>query len=327
MSAHLSPKENLLRVLRRTDPEYVPVRRMNGLIPGMVRLHLNGDLIFHEEVDRWGVRFAGGGPPGAEWEPRVQAYAVGHPLSDLSILERYPFPNPDEPGLCAGMFDAVDRANNLVFVEIGVLPFTRAHFLLGMEALFMAMADQPETVGRLLHLIADYQIAVIHRVAAQGVDGIRGEDDYGSQNSLMISPSMWRRLVKPELARIVGAAKGAGLLFCMHSCGHIMQIVPDLIAIGVDILDPIQQQANDQAELKRLYGDRLCFKDGLSTQGALTQGTPAEVAADVRERIRVLAPGGGYILGPDNSIAIPEANYRAYLAAGQRFGRYPIRID
>ena len=95
----------------------------------------------------------------------------------------------------------------------------------------------------------------------------------------------------------------------------------------MDILDPIQQQANDQAELKRLYGARLCFKDGLSTQGALTQGTPAEVAADVRERIRLLAPGGGYILGPDNSIAIPEANYRAYLAAGERYGRYPIRLD
>ncbi len=70
MQAGLSPKENLLRVIRRADPAYVPVRRLNGLIPGMIRLHLNGNLILHDSVDRWGVRFAGGGPAGAEWEPR-----------------------------------------------------------------------------------------------------------------------------------------------------------------------------------------------------------------------------------------------------------------
>ncbi len=246
-------------------------------------------------------------------------------LSD-EVLDRYPWPDPRDPELVQGILDGVDHANNLVMAEIGVLPFTRAHFLTGMEALLVAMADQPQAVGRLLHIIADYHIAVIHRVAALGVEAIRGEDDYGSQTALMTSPAMWRRLIKPELARIVAAAKAEGLLFFMHSCGRIMQIVPDLIEMGVDVLDPIQQQANDQAELKRLYGDRLSFKDGLSTQGALTQGTPDEVEADVRERIRLLAPGGGYILGPDNAIAIPEANYQAYLAAGERYGRYPLQF-
>ena len=199
-------------------------------------------------------------------------WGIRSPSSLEQALERHAFPRPDDPGLFAGIFDGVDVANNLVVIEIGVLPFTRAHFLVGMEALFVAMAERPEVVGRLLHIIADYQIAVIRRAAALGAEGIRGEDDYGSQTALMISPGMWRRLIKPELARIVRAAKEEGLLFIMHSCGRIMEIVPDLVELGVDVLDPIQQQANDQGELKRLYGHRLSFKDGLSTQGALSSG-------------------------------------------------------
>ena len=112
--------------------------------------------------------------------------------------------------------------------------------------------------------------------------------------------------------------------FWLHSCGHVMEIIPDLIEIGVDILDPVQVRANDQATAKRLYGDKICFMGGIDTQHLLTEGTPEEIAAEVRERIRMLAPGGGYILAPDTLIPVPEANYRAYLEAGERYGRYPL---
>jgi uroporphyrinogen decarboxylase len=141
-----------------------------------------------------------------------------------------------------------------------------------------------------------------------------------------MSPAMWRKLIKPQLARIVAAVREQDAFFFLHSCGHIMEIVPDLVEIGVDVLDPIQAGANDHATLKRLYGDKLSFMYGVNSQGALTQGTPEEVEADVRECIRILAPGGGYVLGPDNSVPMSEANYRAYLWAGEHYGRYPLAV-
>jgi uroporphyrinogen decarboxylase len=325
MPAHLSPKENLLRALRRDDPEYVPVRRMDGRIPGMLRLHYRDSMLYHAGVDRWGVRWEGGLPAGFEWEPRIQAYAVGHPLADLSALAFFKFPDPDEPDMFGAMFDGIDRDANLVLAEVPYLLFERAYLLMGMEAFFVTAAqEQRPAVAQLLHRIADYQIALVRRLIACGADAIRATDDYGGQNSALMSPRMWRHLIKPELSRIVGAVKEAGAMFFLHSCGRIMELVPDFIEIGVDVLDPIQAGANDHRQLKRLYGDKLTFMYGVDSQGALSQGKPEEVEADVRECIRVLAPGGGYVLGPDNSIAIPEANYRAYLAAGERYGRYPL---
>ena len=329
---YLTPKENLLRALRREEPEYVPVRRMDGRIPGMTRLHYRNSMLYEAGVDRWGVRWEGGQPSGFEWEPRIQAYAVGHPLTDKSpgtweaALDSYAWPDPNEPDMFGNMFDGLDHAANLVLAEIPYLLFERAYLLMGMEAFLVATAEQPDTVARLLHRIADYQIALVRRLIAHGAAAIRATDDYGAQNNLLMSPRTWRRLIKPELARIVAAVKEAGGMFFLHSCGHIMEIVPDLIEIGVDVLDPIQAGSNDHTQLKRLYGDKLSFMYGVNSQGALSQGTPAEVEADVRQCIRTLAPGGGYVLGPDNSIVIPEANYRAYLEAGERYGCYPLQF-
>jgi uroporphyrinogen decarboxylase len=322
----LAPKDNLMRAIQRNDPEYVPVRRMDGQIPGMVRLHYANSMLYRAGTDRWGVRWEGGLSAGAEWEPRIQAYAVGHPLADLSALPRYRFPDPQEPGMFGNMFEGVNRAEHLVMAEVPYLLFERAYLLMGMETFFVAAAEQPGSVAVLLRRIADYQIALIRRLASHKVDAIRATDDYGGQKSLLMSPAMWRALIKPELARIIVATKDAGLLFFLHSCGHIMELVADLIEIGVDILDPIQAAANDHARLKELYGDRLTFMYGVNSQGALSQGTPSEVDANVRECMRVLAQGGGYILGPDNAVTIPEANYQAYLAAGERYGRYPIQL-
>jgi uroporphyrinogen decarboxylase len=322
----LSPKDTLLRALRRTAPEYVPVRRMDGRIPGMVRLHYRDSMLYGPGVDRWGVRWEGGLPAGAEWEPRIQAYAVEHPLADLSAMPGYAWPDPEEPGMFGAMFEGLDHEANLILAEVPYLLFERAYLLMGMEAFFVAAVGQPDLVTQLLRGIADYQITLIRRLIAHGAKAVRATDDYGGQSGLLMSPQMWRKLIKPELARIVQATREAGAMFFLHSCGHITELVGDFIEVGVEVLDPIQAGANDHVRLKERYGDRISFMYGVNSQGALSQGTPEEVEADIRQCLRVLAPGGGYVLGPDNSIAIPEANYRAYLAAGERYGQYPLQL-
>jgi uroporphyrinogen decarboxylase len=232
------------------------------------------------------------------------------------------FPDPDEPSIMDGLLDGVDRAQVLVAGELMFPVQDRAHTLMGMDSFLLALVDQPQQMHVLLGRIADYQIGIVRRYLSMGVDIIRGLDDYGTQRSLLLGPRLWRTFIKPELARIVKAAKDGGALFWLHSCGRVMEILSDLVEIGVDILDPVQVMANDQAEAKRLYGDRLCLMGGMDTQRILTLGTPEEVEAEVKARIELLAPGGGFILAPDTLITMPEANYRAYLAAGERFGRY-----
>ena len=322
----ISEKENLLRAIQRTSPHHVPVRRMDGVIPGMIKVYYRGSRMTQAGTDIWGVRWEGGTPAGQEWEPMVQPYAVGHPLTDLSKVEEYPFPGPDDPGLMAGLLSGIDRKQIVLAGELPLLLFERAHALAGMEDLMVAMAENPEVVQTLLRRIADFDIGILKQYIELGVEAVRCQDDYGGQASLLMSPRMWRKLIKPELARIYKVAKEAGLIAFHHSCGNVMEIVPDLIEIGVDVLDSVQPNTNDRAKLKELYGNRLSFMGGMDTHYALSQGTAEEIEEEVKRSLRLLGDGGGYILGPDNLIPIPERCYRAYLAAGECYGRYPLQV-
>jgi uroporphyrinogen decarboxylase len=322
ITGSLSAKENLWRAINHNQPEYVPIRRLDGSIPGMVRLIYKDSRALLQGVDRWGVVWAGGIAATSERETEIQGYPVNHPLADLSKLDDYPFPDPDEAGIMDGLMEGWDKETTLIVGEICFPVQDRAHLLMGLENFCIALIDQPELVRRLLQCITDYQIGIIQRYLGMGAAIIRALDDYGGQASLLLGPKQWRRFIKPELARIIATAKQGGALFWLHSCGRIMEIVPDLVEIGVDILDPVQVRANNQAEVKRLYGDKICLMGGIDTQQLLTLGTPDEISEGVRAATEVLAPGGGFILAPDTLIPVSEANYQAYLEAGERYGRY-----
>jgi uroporphyrinogen decarboxylase len=323
----LTARENLLRAITHNNPEYIPVRRLDGSIPGMTRVIYKDSRALLQGTDRWGVTWAGGVAAASDFEPEIQGYPVNHPLKDLSKLDDYRFPDPDEAGILDGLMDTVDRKSVLVVGEICFPVQDRAHTLMGLDDFCIALIEQPERVRDLLRRIADYQIGIVRRYLDSGADVIRALDDYGGQQSLLLGPKFWRRFIKPELARIIATAKQGGAFFWLHSCGHIMEIVSDLIDIGVDVIDPIQVRANNQAEVKRLYGDKVCIMGGIDTQQLLTLGTPEEIRAEVKTKINLLGPGGGFILAPDTLVPVPEANYRAYLEAAETYGRYPINLD
>lgn len=216
-------------------------------------------------------------------------------------------------GLCAGIFEMSQR-------------------LRGMENALMDTALYPEFTDALAGRIADVKIAFWDMVLDQlgdVVDVVFEADDYGSQESQLIAPAHFRRLYKPHLARIMQAiharAPNAKILF--HSCGSVRDIIPDLIEVGIDILNPVHVRANgmEPTALKRDFGADICFwGGGVDTQGILPTGTPQQVADDVRRNLDALAPGGGYVFNTIHNIQseVPPTNIMAMYDALEQFGTY-----
>jgi uroporphyrinogen decarboxylase len=140
---------------------------------------------------------------------------------------------------------------------------------------------------------------------------------------------MWREFIKPRYARLVGAFKEQkpDLKIAYHCDGYFEPIIPELIEIGLDALNPVQPLAMDPAEIKRKYGDRLSFWGTVDTQRTFPFGSPKEVEEEVRERLRTVAPGGGLILCSSHRVQpdVPLENIRAFYRAAQEYGAYPMR--
>jgi len=154
-------------------------------------------------------------------------------------------------------------------------------------------------------------------------------DDLGHQDRTCVRPELYRRLIKPRHARLMEAIKSRTKAPVMwHTCGSVYDLLDDLIEMGVDALNPVQTNAAkmEPERLKGEYGDRLSFWGGIDAIGVLPFGTPEDVAEEVRRKMRVFAPGGGFILNTIHNIqpVVPVENIIALFDAAHKFGQYPI---
>jgi uroporphyrinogen decarboxylase len=130
-------------------------------------------------------------------------------------------------------------------------------------------------------------------------------DDYGDQRGIGIGPERWRTFIKPRLARLYERIHGAGKKTFHHTCGNVFDIIPDLIEIGLDVLQSVQPETMPVYEIKRLYGKDICLWGGLGTQRLLPFGTPQEIRKEARRLKRELGRNGGYIFSSAKPI-LPE---------------------
>ncbi len=311
----MTRRENIIRAITRNGPEWIPYRYDGSLTllkPAVTVRPVEGGR------DDWGANWL-------RTNEREGSYPDSTPIALIDGVDELRAPVTDFTTVTGGLRKQVSglaREDTLVLAYNELTLFERAELILGTEAFLMATALNPEATGRLLDVIAGYQEKLTESLMKSGVSGVRFTDDWGTQSALFISPGQWRRLIKPRLGRLYAIVKGHGGFVFQHSCGHIEEIVPDLIEIGLDVLDPCQPAANDVFRLKRLYGDRLCFMGGLDTQGYLSFGDPQTVKRRVREFVSVMGAGGGYIAAPSHTITIPEENRRAMLEALNEVGRY-----
>jgi uroporphyrinogen decarboxylase len=210
--------------------------------------------------------------------------------------------------------------------------FEFAQRIVGMENLLMMMITNGKAAcalfDKLLELKLDYWQTALSELGDL-VDIVTYADDYGTQTSQIISPDMFRRLVKPRVKTLFEAfaklAPHAKRFF--HSDGNVRPLIPDFLEMGVDILNPIHIRAKDMEPkaLKRDFGRNLVFwGGGVDTQGVLPTGTPKEVKDNVRRNIEALAPGGGYVFNTIHNIQadVPPANIIAMWEALQEYGVY-----
>ena len=316
----MTPKHNLLRAISYDDPAYVP-RGNEGVMAGV---QYAGNFRVACWTDAWGTR----------WETTrddMVPFPQGYPLTDLTRLDDFAVPDPHalfdaDESLADQIASIPDREDRLVFGQQTYFLFERAWALTGMETFMAAFHEHPDELKELLRRITDYNIAVFERYIELGVDGVGFSEDLGTQRALMISPRQFREFLQPEYARAFAPVKAAGKLINFHACGCVQDIVPDLIDVGVDILNPVQSRANDLPAVKAMAQGRLALQGGIDTQHVLMLGSPEDVEAEVRRVLKILAPGGGYIIGPDQGMPFPPGNIEALWHAAERWGTYPLDI-
>ena len=271
-------------------------------------------------TDEWGVGWRNAG-----YETRFGSGSytemVSHPLADAAALDSYAPPDPDRPALYADSESVIRRFEDeywIVGVTVTTI-FETAWALRGLEQMLIDFVEDPALADRILDIPFRYHLAAAKRLVEMGVDMIWTGDDVGAQDSMMVSPKTWRRFLKPRMAEFIATLKriNPGLKLAYHSDGCIDPIIPELIEIGVDVLNPIQPRSMDPALLKRNYGDRLCFWGTIDEQFTLPFGSAEDVREEVRGRIEAVGAGGGLILGPTHHVQLdtPLENFWAMVNA------------
>ncbi len=269
-------------------------------------------------------------------------YPAVHPMAEattIDAIERYPWPDMDDPSRVAHVHDvaarlATDGRYAILATPWLLFPFERAFAMQGLEQFLMNLAVEPDFAEALLRAITERcKVLMGHFLDELGddVDMIKIGDDLGTEQSLLMSPSMYRRILKPIHADYIAFIRQrtkAKVFF--HTDGDVFDLLDDLVEIGVDILNPVQSgsgKLGNLAEVKRRYGTNLAFCGAIDTQHVLPTGTPEEVRAEVRRAIGTLGPGGGYLLAAVHTIMneVPPENVLAMVDAAVEFGTYPIR--
>lgn len=284
-------------------------------------------------VDEWGV------------ERRMEAEGgyyydlCGSPLAGertVRDIEGYPFPDPVDPARLVGVRAAAEQAHaaGKAFVLGGICAgmLEMGQWLRGYESFFCDLAGDLPLAEALCDQITELKMRYWEMALSEVgdlVDVIQEGDDYGAQRGLQVSPALWRQVFKPRLARLIPAIKRRVPHACVffHTCGSVRQIIPDLIEVGVDVLNPVQlaAQGMDSGELKREFGRHLTFwGGGVDTQRVLPLGTPEQVRDEVRRRLDDLAPGGGFVFAAVHNLQadVPAANIVAMRQALHDFGAY-----
>ena len=253
------------------------------------------------------------------------------PIATLHDFETYPWPDPHTVGVANH-----ERATAALPEGMGIITgvggiFTRTWMLLGYDRFSLSLYDNPELVARVAEQVGRTQCTVLRRlVKLPQVHAVCYGDDLGYTEALLASPKVLRQYFLPWIEELSSIAHSAGMPFIMHSDGNLVEILDDLVAVGLNALHPIEPKAMDIYDLRRRYQHKLALFGNIDLGYTLQagRGRPQDVRAEVREKIKALAPGGGYGLASGAGIThyVSLENFLALRDALLEYGHYPIRL-
>jgi uroporphyrinogen decarboxylase len=282
-------------------------------------------------ADEWGVRYT---------RPSTGAYyeMYEHPLAQASLedLETYEWPDPDDPRRFELLEEDLEglRAEGdyaVVLNGFGECIFGLPSWLRGHTQFYIDLVSNREFAEALLDRFLHHALRLVENalaVVGKAVDVVRVSDDLGTENGPIVSPEVYRRLIKPRQRMLYEAIKErTEAKILLHTCGSIAALIPDFVEIGVDAINPVQVAARgmDSRELKASFGDDIAFwGGGCDTQSVLPFGSVDDVVAEVRKRIDDLSPGGGFVFSAVHNIQFDVAPEKicAMYDTARRYGVY-----
>ena len=345
----MTSKERWLAVLNRQVPDRIPMdywatpEATQNLMKHLgctaeeevfQRLHIDRPFTVEPEYVGppipAGYNMYGCGFQNVDYGTGVYPECVVHPLARYKSIEdieaHYLWPSADWFDY-SGLREQVTGKEHLPIRGGGSEPFLTYVELRGMELAYMDLVSNRELVEYCLDKLFGFAYENTRRIyeAIPGMVTISYvAEDFGSQESLLFSPKVIRELFIPRMRRMIDLAHEAGAHVFFHSDGAIREIIPDMIAAGIDVLNPLQWRARgmDREGLKRDFGDRLTLHGGVDNQYTLPFGSVDEVRQEVIDNIRILGAGGGYVLAPCHNIQAvsPVENMAALYQTGLEYG-------
>jgi uroporphyrinogen decarboxylase len=260
---------------------------------------------------------------GGVWRTDRRPQHLERPPLERPSFEGYQFPKPEtffRPEMKAASFRKCrETPDSFRLAGLGWGLFERSWLLRGFENALVDAMEEPEFYEEALDRLTNLYLAFIEYTCDLPVDGVLFGDDWGDQRGVILGAERWRKFLKPRWAKLYAAVHVHGMLALHHSCGSVAELMPDLIEIGLDVLESVQPEAAgmDPCGLKRRWGDHLCFWGCVGSQRLLPFASPGEIQREVRRLCREMGRGGGCILAPAKPLQpeTPTENAAALLEA------------
>lgn len=290
-------------VLRRVGCD---IRRVAGRFVGPAGM-MGAPGVTASGRDFWGV----------VWKPVQNEFGTYneisyYPLAEAKTvrdIENYSWPSLDwfDYSNLSAEIDRLNRADRRAIMFFAGGAFETPWYMRGLEQFLLDLVEAPEIAECISsHVSGFYKQRALRAIEASGgkLDIIGSGGDIGTQRGLMLAPDLWRQHIKPYSTRLIRAFKELGLITFYHSCGSLVPVINDLIEMGLDILDPLQPNAEgmEADSLRKQFGGRLTFHGGIDEQEILPHGSPAEVCRETRRVMEILGADGAYIVCPAHAL-------------------------
>ena len=280
-------------------------------------------------TDEWGIRW--------RWIQHISSGAftemAEHPLANITDPAQFTMPDFSNEDRYDGIRKLITEHGK----EYGIMGglactlFELAWYLRGMETVLEDLVSRKDFAHAYIEKLMSWIRTAGRKFVELGVDIIWIGDDFGTQNRMLLSPAIFREYFKPRYAELFSEWKSINpqVKIAFHTDGYVVPIIPDLIEIGLDILNPIQPKSMDPAQIKKEFGNHLTLWGTIDIQEVLPFGTPEDVANEVKLRLRTAGKGGGLIIAPAHNLQpdVPIENILTFYETAKTYGRYPLQFN